>query len=118
MLLLLHIIVTYIKENIITKLQKLYSPPRNPRVGNKSPALFVKKSFCTDDLSPVRKILLKRLLNVKIFWQETLWCPMGLKLKIMSEFYHFDNIGLIIGTFYSAYILHFMDYWSSVFFWI
>ena len=28
MLLLLDIIVTYIKENIITKLQKLYSPPR------------------------------------------------------------------------------------------
>ena len=43
MLLLLHIIVTYIKENIIIKLQKLNSPPRNPRAGNKSPALFVKK---------------------------------------------------------------------------
>ena len=43
MSLLLHIIVTYIKENIITKLQKLYSLPRNPRAGNKSPALFVKK---------------------------------------------------------------------------
>ena len=38
MLLLLHIIVTCIKENIITKLQKLYSPPRNPRAGNKLPA--------------------------------------------------------------------------------
>ena len=51
MSLLLHIMVTYIKENIITKLQKLYSPPRNRRAGNKSPALFVKKSFCTGDLS-------------------------------------------------------------------
>ena len=40
MSLLLHIIVTYIKENIITKLQKLYSLPRTPRAGNKSPALF------------------------------------------------------------------------------
>ena len=30
MSLLLHIIVTYIEENIITKLQKFYSPPRNP----------------------------------------------------------------------------------------
>ena len=43
MSLLLHIIVTYIKENIITKLQKLYSPPRNPKAGNKLRALFVKK---------------------------------------------------------------------------
>ena len=44
MSLLLYIIVTYIKENIITKLQKLYSPPRNPSAGNKFPALFVKKT--------------------------------------------------------------------------
>ena len=51
MSLLLHIMVTYIKENIIIKLQKLYSPPRNRRAGNKSPALFVKKPFCTGDLS-------------------------------------------------------------------
>ena len=43
MLLLLHITMTYIKENIITKLQKLYSPPRNPKAGNKLRALFVKK---------------------------------------------------------------------------
>ena len=42
MSLLLHIIVAYIKENIITKLQKLYSPPRNPRAGNKLLTLFVK----------------------------------------------------------------------------
>ena len=34
---LLHIIVTYIKENIITKLQKLYSWPGYLRVRNKSP---------------------------------------------------------------------------------
>ena len=51
MSLLLHIMVTYIKENIIIKLQKLYSPPRNRRAGNKSPALFVKKPFRTGDLS-------------------------------------------------------------------
>ena len=37
--------MTYIKENIITKLQKLYSPPRNPRAGNKLPMLFVKNHF-------------------------------------------------------------------------
>ena len=42
MSLLLHIIVTYIKENIITKLQKLYSLPRNPMAGNKLPVLFLK----------------------------------------------------------------------------
>ena len=36
MSLLLYIIVTYIKEYIITKLQKLYSPPRNSSTGNKS----------------------------------------------------------------------------------
>ena len=61
MSLLLHIIiVTYIKENIITKLQKSYSPPRNPRAGNKSPALFVKKPICTGDLSPARKIFIER----------------------------------------------------------
>ena len=40
---LLHMIVTDIKENIITKLQKLYNPPRKLRAGNKSPALFLKK---------------------------------------------------------------------------
>ena len=60
MSLLLHIIVTYIKENIITKLQKLYSPPRNPRAGNKSPILFVNKPLCTGDLLPARKIFIKR----------------------------------------------------------
>ena len=56
---LLHI-VTYIKESIITKLQKLYSPPRNLRVGNKSPVLFLKKQFRTGDLSPVCKIFIER----------------------------------------------------------
>ena len=60
MSLLLHIIVTYIKENIITKLQKLYSAPRNSRLGNKSPTLFVKKPLCTGDLSLARKIFIER----------------------------------------------------------
>ena len=38
-------IMTYIKENIIAKFKKLYSPPRNLRVGNKSPTknLFVSR---------------------------------------------------------------------------
>ena len=60
MSLLLHIILTYIKENITTKLQKLYSPPRNPRTSNKSPELFVKKPLCMGDLSPTRKIFIER----------------------------------------------------------
>ena len=56
MSLLLYIIVTYIKENIITKSQELYSPPRNPRGISKSPVLFEKKPLCTGNLSPARKI--------------------------------------------------------------
>ena len=54
MSLLLHIIVTYIKENIIAKLQELYSPTRNPKTGRTLPALFLKKPLCTGDLSPTR----------------------------------------------------------------
>ena len=59
MSLLLDIIMTYIKENIITKLQKLFSLPRNSRVGNKLPVLFVKKPFCTGDLSSMHKIFIE-----------------------------------------------------------
>ena len=72
MSLLLHIIVTYIKENIITKLQKLYSPPRNPMVGNKSAVVFVKKPLCTGNLSPACKILIERPVILQHFMQ-TLW---------------------------------------------
>ena len=60
MSLLLDIIMTYIKENIITKLQKLFSQPRTPMVGNKLPTLFVKKPLCMGDLSPTRKIFTGR----------------------------------------------------------
>ena len=60
MSLLVHIIVTYIEENIIIKLQKLYSPPRNPGADNKSPVLYVKKPLCTGNLSPARKIFIER----------------------------------------------------------
>ena len=65
MSLLLEIIVIYIKQNITTKLQKLYSPPRNSKVGNKSPMLFVKKLSCTGNLLPVRKIFIERPENMK-----------------------------------------------------
>ena len=64
-LLLLHIIVIYIKENIITKLQRLESSPRNPKADNKSPAVFVKKPLCMDDLSPTRKIFIERPVNIR-----------------------------------------------------
>ena len=40
--------MTYIKENIMITLQKLYSPSRNPREGNKLPALLLKKPLCMD----------------------------------------------------------------------
>ena len=43
--------MTYIKENIFTKVQKLYSPPRKLKAGNKMPALLLKKPLCTGDLS-------------------------------------------------------------------
>ena len=39
------VIVTYIKENLITKLQRLYSTSTKLRAGNKSPTLFLKKMF-------------------------------------------------------------------------
>ena len=44
---------------------------------------------------------LQILLNVKNFGEKHLWLwhPLGLILKIMSGFYHFDNIGIIITTF-------------------
>ena len=59
MSLLLNVIVTYIEENIITKLQKLYSPARNRRAGNKSPVVFEKKPLCTGDLSPAHEIFIE-----------------------------------------------------------
>ena len=52
------------KENIITQLQKLYSPPRNLTAGNKSPALFWKKPLCMGDLSPAYKIFIERPANL------------------------------------------------------
>ena len=52
--------MTYIKENTITKLQKLYSPPRNPTAGNKLHMLFVKKPLGMGDLSTICKIFIER----------------------------------------------------------
>ena len=86
----LHIIVTYIKENIITKLQKLYSLPRNPRAGNKSPALFVKKPLCTSDLSPARKIFIERPGYVVATAPEKCKSTISLiRLTLISFYFHF-----------------------------
>ena len=51
--------MTYIEENMITKLQKLYSLPRNPRRGINRPR-YLRKNLCTGNLSPVCKIFIKR----------------------------------------------------------
>ena len=52
--------MTYIKENITTKLDKLYSLCRKPRERNKSPEQLVKKPLCTSDLLPMHKIFIER----------------------------------------------------------
>ena len=59
-------------ESIITKLQKLYSPPRNLRAGNKSPVQFLKKCFCTGDLSSPCKVFIEKpeiLTFLEICWK-------------------------------------------------
>ena len=52
--------MTYIKENIIAKLQKLCSQLRNLRVGNKLPEQFL-KTVCTETYCPHAKYSLKGL---------------------------------------------------------
>ena len=59
-LLTVHIIVTYIKENIIIKLQKSYKLTRNLWLVNKLPVLFLKKPLFMGDLYPGCKILIER----------------------------------------------------------
>ena len=55
--------MTYIKENIITKLHKLYSLQRNFSAGNKLPMPFLKKTLCTGNLLPMQKIFIERPIN-------------------------------------------------------
>ena len=58
---LLRIFVAYIKENITTKLQKLYSSSRNLRAVNKSPALVLKKTALQGGfIAGACKMLIKR----------------------------------------------------------
>ena len=55
-----HFFPLIIKENIITKLQKLYRPARKLKTSNKSPALFLKELPCTGNLLTVCKIFIER----------------------------------------------------------
>ena len=79
------------KENTITKLQELYSPPRNLRAGNKSPVLFLKKPLCTGDLLPSCKIFTERpdttysfvWVIFKTFSQQNSW--LNVKDKIIEK---------------------------------
>ena len=48
------------KENIITKYQKLYSLPRNLTAGNESSMLFLEKLLYLGDLLLTHKILIER----------------------------------------------------------
>ena len=96
MSLLLQIIVTYIKENIITKLRKLYSPPRNSRAGNKSPMLFVKKPLCTGDLSSTQKIFIER--PALLFLGNQFFLPEKLKTLIHSNYHRVEYFLLKLGT--------------------
>ena len=47
-------------QRSITKLQKLYSPLRNLRAGNKLPVPFLENPLCMDDLLPAQKIFIER----------------------------------------------------------
>ena len=52
--------MTYIKEKVIAKLQKLYSLPRNLGVGSKSPVPFLKKCLSMGNLLHECKIFIER----------------------------------------------------------
>ena len=116
MSLLLHIIVTYIKENIITKLQKFYSLPRNPRAGNKSPdektslhgqfithAHNINWKACLEVLIPNADYLNLFPLHSVAFWQFLgfwVWCSFRYiytqeilqNLTLFSHFYGKEEI--------------------------
>ena len=112
MSLLLHIIVTYIKENIITKLQILYHPPRNPRAGNKSPA------YSFSIYRPCAKYSLKGLHAIqeilKFHWFKggllglRQFLATGSPLKLMKNAFYF-----ILKAFLFSRYLHFtLSFWS------
>ena len=62
-------LLLYIKENIIKKLQKLYRPTRNPTEGNKSHALYVKNLFarviyCLHTKHSLKGLILQSMLRI------------------------------------------------------
>ena len=65
--------MTYIKENLISKLQKSYSPVRNSGVGNKSHVLYVKKPLCTGNLLAACKIFIERPANDWFLYEIQNW---------------------------------------------
>ena len=93
--------VTYIKENIITKLQKLYSAPRNPKAANKSYVLFMK--------NPLSKGFITCMQNIhwKAWYQFVSVILVKYRfrflLKYCSDFYFSDFLLLFNG--YYQYIL-------------
>ena len=63
----------YIRENIITELQKLYSPPSHSRVGYKSPVLLIKNLVAQAIYCPLTKyslIDLKWMNPCKLIYSE------------------------------------------------
>ena len=83
MSLLLHIIVTCIKENIIIKLQNLYSPSRSPRAGNKSPTLFIERP----GVSFINYVKRKRILLFKACCGEV-WMFRNMRLILFDIFHN------------------------------
>ena len=67
MSLFLHITVTFIKENIITKLQKLYNLHRNPKAGKIARASCEKNLFALVNYRTSAKYSLKGLTKALYF---------------------------------------------------
>ena len=71
-------IMIFITENIITELNKIYSPSRKLRAGNKLPMLFLKERLRMGDLLHVHKIFIEKpvmqieIARVKIVYIEHL----------------------------------------------
>ena len=82
--------MTYIKENIITKLQKLYSSSRNLWTGNKLCMLFL-KSLCMGDLLPEDKIFIERPVTNGPTATFTL-----IVILIQKQFFNFINANIDI----------------------
>ena len=60
--------MTYIKEKVIAKLQKLYSLPRNLGVSSKSPVPFLKKCLSMGNSLHECKIFIERPVSLWKQW--------------------------------------------------